>query len=63
MRGEIANVVGVDIPFPEPDNPELVFDNDIDRLEFKEVIDEIMNIDSVRNAWRTREFKMVFIPL
>jgi adenylylsulfate kinase-like enzyme len=49
-RGEIVNVVGVDIPFPEPENPDLVIENDVDRLEFKELTDRIMNIDSVRDA-------------
>jgi adenylylsulfate kinase-like enzyme len=49
-KGEIINVVGVDIPFPEPENPELVIENDIDRLEFKELIDRIMNLDTVREA-------------
>ena len=47
-RGEIVNVVGVDIPFPEPENPDMVIDNDLDRIEFKEFIDRIMSIDAVR---------------
>lgn len=49
-RGEIVNVVGVDIPFPEPENPDLVIENDLDRLEFKEFTDRIMSIDAVREA-------------
>ena len=49
-RGEIVNVVGVDIPFPEPENPELVIENDVDRLEFKELTDRIMNLDTVQEA-------------
>ena len=49
-RGEIVNVVGVDIPFPEPKNPELVIENDVDRLEFKELTDRIMSLDAVREA-------------
>jgi adenylylsulfate kinase-like enzyme len=49
-KGEIINVVGVDIPFPEPENPELVIENDVDRLEFKELTDRIMNLDTVREA-------------
>jgi cytidine diphosphoramidate kinase len=48
MRGEIVNVVGVDIPFPEPENPELTIENDLDRVEFKEMIDNIMSLDVVR---------------
>jgi adenylylsulfate kinase len=49
-RGEIVNVVGIDIPFPEPENPELVIENDVDRLEFKELTDQIMSLDAVREA-------------
>ncbi len=49
-RGEIVNVVGVDIPFPEPENPELVIENDLDRLEFDELTDRIMSLDIVRRA-------------
>ena len=49
-RGEISNVVGVDIPFPEPENPDIVIDNDIDRTEFEELVGKIMSIDKVRTA-------------
>lgn len=49
-KGEIVNVVGVDIPFPEPESPDLVIENDVDRLEFGELADKIMNIDAVREA-------------
>ena len=51
-RGEIVNVVGVDIPFPEPENPELVIENDLDRVEFEELTDRIMSINAVRTALR-----------
>jgi adenylylsulfate kinase len=51
-RGEIVNVVGVDIPFPEPENPELVIENDCNRVEFGELTDRIMSIDAVRMALR-----------
>jgi cytidine diphosphoramidate kinase len=50
MRKEIINVVGVDIPFPEPENTELVIENDIDRVEFKELTDRIMSLDVVRKG-------------
>lgn len=49
-RGEIVNVVGVDIPFPEPENPDLVIENDVDRLDFQGLVDKIMNLDKVREA-------------
>jgi cytidine diphosphoramidate kinase len=50
--GEIVNVVGVDIPFPEPENPELVIENDCNRVEFGELTDRIMSIDAVRMVLR-----------
>jgi len=50
IKGEIVNVVGVDIPFPEPENTELVIENDSHRTEFKELIDMILNIPAVRAA-------------
>jgi adenylylsulfate kinase-like enzyme len=50
--GEIVNVVGVDIPFPEPENPDLVIENDVDRLDFQELTDKIMNLDKVREGLR-----------
>ncbi len=50
MRGEIVDVVGVDILFPEPENPELIIENDLDRVEFKEMIDNIMSLDVVREV-------------
>lgn len=49
-NGEIINVVGVDIPFPEPENPELVIENDVERFEFKGLTDRIMSIDVVRES-------------
>lgn len=49
---EIVNVVGVDIPFPEPENPDLVIENDVDRLDFQELTDKIMNLDKVREGLR-----------
>jgi adenylylsulfate kinase len=52
MRGEIVNVVGVDIPFPEPENPELVLDNNIDRDDLNDFINQVMALKVLkeRNA-------------
>ena len=50
IRGDIKNVVGVDIPFPWPDSADLVLDNNLDRDEFSEFIDKIMALDIVRKA-------------
>ena len=51
-RGEIVNVVGVDISFPEPENPDLVIENDVDRVDFQELTDKIMNLDKVCEGLR-----------
>jgi adenylylsulfate kinase-like enzyme len=50
IRGDIKNVVGVDIPFPEPASADLVLDNDPDREKFGEFIDKILALKVSRNA-------------
>jgi len=50
LKGEISNVVGVDLPFPEPEKPELVIDNDADLPELKELADKVMEIEIVRKV-------------
>jgi adenylylsulfate kinase len=52
MRGEIPNVVGVDIPFPDPESPELVIENDTETGEFDAMVDRVMRLDVVRRALR-----------
>jgi adenylylsulfate kinase len=42
MKGEIRNVVGVDIPFEPPRNPDYVVDNDEARQDFGPVVTEIL---------------------
>lgn len=49
-RGEIDHVVGVDIPFPEPENADLVIPNDEQRDEFGDLLDEIQQLPAVRKA-------------
>lgn len=50
LKGEISNVVGVDLPFPEPENPELIINNDVDLLDFNAMTDRVMNLESVQKA-------------
>ena len=50
LKGEILNVVGVDLPFPEPENPELIINNDVDLLDFNELTDKVMNLETVQKA-------------
>jgi cytidine diphosphoramidate kinase len=44
LRGEINNVVGVDIPFPEPEHPDLTLDNNTDRTDFEDMVAAIVNL-------------------
>ena len=50
IKGEIKNVVGVDIPFPEPESPDLVLDNNTDRDEFSSFIEKIIDLPLVKKA-------------
>jgi cytidine diphosphoramidate kinase len=44
LRGEIPNVVGVDIPFPEPSAADLTIDNGNDRDDFSDMVREILKL-------------------
>ncbi|MDC1450337.1 adenylyl-sulfate kinase [Candidatus Thioglobus sp.] len=46
--GKIKNVVGVDIPFPEPKNSDLIIENNITTDDFSEILNKIMKIDVIR---------------
>lgn len=50
IRGEISNVVGVDIPFPEPENPELVLDNNVDRSDLFDFINQVMSLKALKGG-------------
>lgn len=54
IAGEIPNVVGVDIPFPEPEAPDLVIENDLDRTDFSSLIDDILSIPTIAKALEYR---------
>ena len=41
LRGETADVVGVDITFPEPDNPDVVIDNGDPPIDLDEAVEMI----------------------
>ncbi len=43
LLGKIKNVVGVDIPFPEPQNPDLVVDNNEEINDFSEILKSILS--------------------
>jgi len=42
LKGEIKNVVGVDLPLPPPVNPDMIIDNSNDRRDFDEIAREIL---------------------
>lgn len=44
LKGELKDVVGVDIPFPEPAAPDLVLDNNADRSDFRDMVGEILKL-------------------
>ena len=48
IAGEINNVVGVDIEFPEPVAPDLTIDNDVELTSFSEMADNIVKAVSIR---------------
>jgi adenylylsulfate kinase len=54
IAGELANVVGVDIPFPEPQRPDLVIDNDTDRSAFDDLADRVLGVQAVRAVLDSR---------
>jgi len=43
--GKIKNVVGVDIPFPEPKQPDLIVENNLDRSNFDSMLEEVLSLD------------------
>jgi cytidine diphosphoramidate kinase len=45
--GKIKNVVGIDIPFPEPKNPDLVITNNIKTNDFSEMLEKIMALSAI----------------
>ncbi len=45
--GKIKNVVGIDIPFPEPENPDLIIENNIDRSDFDSMLEEVLLLKSI----------------
>jgi adenylylsulfate kinase len=46
--GKIKNVVGIDIPFPEPKNPDLVITNDVETDNFDPMLKDILMLDRIR---------------
>ena len=51
-KGQIKNVVGIDIPFPEPKNPELIIDNNIEMVNFDNILERISSLDAIKKIQR-----------
>lgn len=49
LKGEIKNVVGVDIEFPTPVNNDIIFDNSDDREDFTLFINEVLSLPGVKD--------------
>lgn len=50
LKGEIKNVVGIDIPFPEPQNSDLCIDNELGREDMSDFVDQILALEKVQAA-------------
>lgn len=50
LKGEIKNVVGIDIPFPEPVKSDLVLNNELGRKDMSEFVDQILALEKVQSA-------------
>jgi adenylylsulfate kinase len=51
-KGEITNVVGIDIPFPEPKNPDLVIENNIEVDNFDVMLEKILSLQTIKKINR-----------
>jgi cytidine diphosphoramidate kinase len=51
LNGEIKDVVGVDIHFPEPLQADLVLDNDKEVQNFEPLLQQILSLESVRKIY------------
>ena len=48
LSGKTNNVVGIDIPFQEPKNPDIIIENEIEHNEEK-ILNNIINLSFVKN--------------
>jgi adenylylsulfate kinase-like enzyme len=47
-KGLIKNVVGYDIPFPEPKRPDLIIENSDETTNFDNMLERILLLDEVK---------------
>tara|TARA_B100000787_G_C16197575_1_gene302059 strand:- start:1729 stop:2244 length:516 start_codon:yes stop_codon:yes gene_type:complete len=48
-KGNIKNVVGVDIPFPEPIHSDLIIDNDRNDHNYEKMISKVLELEKIKN--------------
>jgi adenylylsulfate kinase len=48
--GNIKNVVGIDIPFPEPEHPDIIIENNVERSDFSIMLKEILQLNTVNEV-------------
>jgi len=48
FKGKIKNVVGVDIPFPEPEYSDLTIDNNLEKYDFTDTINQILSLNIIK---------------
>jgi len=51
-KGLMKNVVGVDIPFPEPKQPDLVVENNIETANFDSMLEKVLTLAEIRKIRR-----------
>jgi len=51
-KGLMKNVVGVDIPFPEPKQPDLVIENNIETANFDSMLEKVLTLAEIRKIRR-----------
>jgi cytidine diphosphoramidate kinase len=49
--GNIKNVVGVDIPFPEPRNPDIIIENNTERSDFSVMMKEVLQLSAINEIF------------
>ncbi|MDA9043173.1 adenylyl-sulfate kinase [Pseudomonadales bacterium] len=47
-KGTMKNVVGFDIPFPEPKHPDLVIENNIETTNFDGMLERVLLLDEIK---------------
>jgi len=55
IDGKIQNVVGIDIPFPEPNDSDLIIDNNQECDDFEDMVQKVLSLNVIQNALTGRQ--------